>query len=92
MKSVRVIIEGDVQGVGFRAWVRAQAQKLQLTGWVKNRADRTVELVATGEKENVEKLVAVVGEGPETARVKDVQVFWDEPVESFEAFTIIKDL
>ncbi len=74
MKSVHLIISGDVQGVGFRAWVKRKADNLGLTGWVKNRSDGTVEAVIQGEKALVEKMIALCRQGPEVACVEDVLV------------------
>ena len=65
MKRVRLIISGDVQGVSLRAWARAQAQDLGLTGWVKNREDGAVEVVAEGTK--LKEFVLRCQRGPEVA-------------------------
>ena len=56
-------ITGRVQGVAFRYSTRAEAMRLGLTGWVRNRRDRSVEAVVEGPEEEVEKLIAWCGQG-----------------------------
>jgi acylphosphatase len=67
-------ITGRVQGVAYRAWMIDQAQSLGITGWVRNRADGSVEAVVAGPAEQVEALLARVRHGPSGARVADVAV------------------
>jgi acylphosphatase len=62
-------VEGRVQGVYFRASTQAEALRLGLVGWVRNRRDGTVEVVAEGPARSVETLVAWAQEGPPAARV-----------------------
>ena len=64
-----VFISGKVQGVGFRAFTQEQAQRLKLTGFVRNLADGRVELVAEGAAGGIEKLIEQVKHGPPSARV-----------------------
>ena len=60
-------IHGHVQGVGFRYWVKPQAKKLGLTGYAKNLEDGRVEVVAEGERANVDTLLTLLREDPSTA-------------------------
>ncbi|MDA1360059.1 acylphosphatase [Glycomyces luteolus] len=83
----RVIVEGRVQGVFFRAECRREAQSLGLAGWVRNRADGTVEAVFEGTAEQVEAIIAWAGHGPPTAVVEGVEVVAEEP-EGLVGFTI----
>ncbi|MFL5578903.1 MAG: acylphosphatase [Gemmatimonadaceae bacterium] len=69
MNAVHWRVEGKVQGVGFRWFVRETARRLDLAGWVANRPDGTVELAASGPDEVLERLRAAVREGPPGARV-----------------------
>lgn len=70
--TVHLIIEGRVQGVGYRAWTTQTARKLGLSGWVRNLTDGTVEAVAHGPSQSVELLVAACEAGPPLARVMRV--------------------
>jgi len=89
MKRVCLVISGDVVGVGFRAWARRQAQALQLTGWVENREDRTVELVAEGQQEALEKFIAVCKKGPDVAWVEAVSAEWLPATREFMDFAVV---
>jgi acylphosphatase len=70
--AVRLIIEGRVQGVGYRWWVVGEASRLRLDGWVRNRAEGTVELLAIGEAAKVDRLVRACHRGPSGAIVTAV--------------------
>jgi len=70
----RYRVRGDVQGVGFRAFVARQAGNLGLDGWVRNRRDGTVEVLAKGDDEALEQLRAAVTRGPRMSRVDGVHV------------------
>jgi len=69
MKSVRVVIEGRVQGVGFRAWTEYEALSRGLRGWVRNRRDGSVEAVFAGDEGAVDAMVAACRQGPRAAKV-----------------------
>ena len=64
MKSVHVVIRGRVQGVAYRAWTRRNAAALELSGWVRNRADGSVEALAQGGAPAVQALVDWARRGP----------------------------
>ena len=72
-KIVQARITGRVQGVAYRAWTRAAAEKLGLTGWVKNRDDGSVLAHLEGDKARVDELLTLMWQGPGAARVQDVQ-------------------
>ncbi len=78
-RAVRARIEGRVQGVSFRAWTRAEALRRGLTGWVRNRADGSVEAVLEGEAGAVEAMLAALRSGPSAARVARVESAPAEP-------------
>ncbi len=69
-----VIIRGRVQGVGFRAFVEIEAERLSLRGWVRNRRDNSVEAVFAGPVTDVDAMVAVCRRGPTSARVDDIEI------------------
>lgn len=81
MKTMRVLVSGRVQGVGFRQACRQRARHLGLVGWVRNLADGRVELVCQGPSEAVDRLIDWVWSGPSAARVTKVEseVVADQP-------------
>ena len=68
-KPVRVVIEGRVQAVWFRAWTTQEAQRRNLRGWVRNRSDGTVEALFSGAVADVDGMIEACGRGPPAARV-----------------------
>lgn len=86
---ISAIVKGKVQGVFYRSNTQKKAQALNLTGWVKNNHDGTVELRACGSEENIQALLKWLWKGPLLAKV--TQVDWQEtPEEHHEGFTIIR--
>lgn len=85
---MHLIISGRVQGVFFRANTKQNAQKHDVTGWVKNRDDGKVEAVFEGTKEGVNNLLEWCHHGPRLARVTDVEYEEKEPTGEFDSFTI----
>jgi acylphosphatase len=81
----RVIVHGRVQGVYFRGTTEAEAAARGVAGWVRNRADGSVEAVFEGDPESVEALVAFCGRGPRHARVARIEVLEEAP-EGLRAF------
>lgn len=88
MRRVRALVTGRVQGVSYRASTADEAQRLGLAGWVRNRADGSVELEAEGTPERVGELLAWCEQGPPAARVSRVSVEELSPVEGDADFTI----
>lgn len=70
----RVVVSGQVQGVGFRMACAREAARLAVGGWVRNRSDGAVELHAEGRPQDVERLVAWARHGPRHAQVEGVEV------------------
>jgi acylphosphatase len=85
---LHAIVEGRVQGVGFRYFVLEVAELLGLYGWVRNRWDETVEVVAEGERAILEKLLDALGRGPRGAFVSSVKVDWENPTGEFHDFRV----
>jgi acylphosphatase len=72
--TFHVIIGGRVQGVGYRDALQLEAERLGVTGWVRNRIDGRVEAVIQGRREALEGLVQWARRGPPAARVSELQV------------------
>jgi acylphosphatase len=70
----RYLVSGRVQGVGFRWFVEREAAQLGITGWVRNRDNGSVEVMATGTREQLNALQGRLREGPRAARVDQVAV------------------
>jgi acylphosphatase len=80
-------VYGQVQGVFFRAWVREHAERLGVTGWIRNCPDGRVEAHVEGEESAVEQVIARIREGPPAASVEDVRLWDVEPCE-FDGFEV----
>ncbi|OZD46465.1 acylphosphatase [Rhodococcus sp. 06-1477-1B] len=74
MRTVTITVSGRVQGVGFRFSLRAEAERLGVHGWVRNRRDGSVEAVLVGDPDAVESVIAWAHDGPAGARVDDLDV------------------
>lgn len=82
-----VRVYGQVQGVFFRAWVREHAEKLGVTGWIRNCPDGRVEAHVEGEQDAVDQVIDRIRAGPPAARVEDVRLWDVEPCE-FDNFEV----
>jgi acylphosphatase len=85
---VRLIIEGRVQGVYFRASAVQEARRLRLTGWVMNCQDGSVQIVAEGPAETLDELIVWCRHGPPGARVHRVDVRQEDCRSEFADFRI----
>lgn len=86
-KAVRVLVRGDVQGVGYRDATLRQAGRLGLMGWVRNEEDGSARVHAEGAEAAVEELLSFLGEGPPAADVAEVEIEHVK-VEGHEQFAI----
>lgn len=86
VKRIHAVITGVVQGVFFRRNTKIEADKLGLTGWVKNNEDGSVELVAEGEEEKLNKFLGWLRIGPPTSRVEKVEYEFLEATNEFKSF------
>ena len=86
--QARIYVLGFVQGVGFRQFVKKNALKLNLKGYVTNLMDGRVEIVVNGSKENIEKLLKVCEKGTFFSEVKSVDVNFEKE-EGFEDFKLL---
>jgi acylphosphatase len=89
-KRVHLIVRGRVQGVFFRAATQREARRLGITGWVKNRADGSVEILAEGEEDSIRELSSWANHGPSAARVDQVDVRWRGYTGEFPEFRIVE--
>ena len=89
-KRVHLVIRGRVQGVFFRAATQREARRLGVTGWVKNRTDGNVEVLAEGDEDAVKELSLWANHGPSAARVDQVDVRWRGYTGEFPDFSIIE--
>lgn len=87
MIRAHLVIEGRVQGVGYRANVRRMANKLNLRGWVRNLRNGDVEVTIEGPEVEVQKLIVWCHRGPTSAYVSKVKVEKSEAKEEFNSFT-----
>jgi acylphosphatase len=85
---LHAVIEGHVQGVGFRYFVLDRAQALNLTGWARNTFDGQVEVLAEGPRPTLEILVENLHKGPRSAYVTDVRQEWSEATGEFKGFNV----
>ncbi len=85
-QRLHAIVEGNVQGVGFRAFVMDWAYALGLKGWVRNLWDERVEVMAEGSREKLQQLENALSRGPSMAYVSDVKVEWLEASGEFRDF------
>lgn len=69
----RMVIRGRVQGVGYRWWARGEARRLGLSGWVRNRPDGSVELLAIGPGGAIDALAQTCRMGPDAAHVASIE-------------------
>ena len=83
-----IIVNGLVQGVGFRYFVYRNANELELTGYVQNLFSGEVLTVVEGDKSLIEELIKKIKVGPMHASVKNCVVDWTEPKNEFEHFEI----
>jgi acylphosphatase len=87
-ERLHAIVRGTVQGVGFRWFVQRAAARLELQGWVANRADRSVEVVAEGASNDIDALLAILREGSPSSHVSGVDVDRGAALGGLDAFTI----
>jgi len=86
--TLHCFVSGKVQGVWFRASTKQVAEELGLTGYAKNLADGRVEVMVSGEREQIEKLYVWLQSGPKLAQVSEV-LRKELPAQAFDGFNII---
>ncbi|MFH1257432.1 MAG: acylphosphatase [Candidatus Micrarchaeota archaeon] len=89
-KMVQAIVSGEVQGVGYRYTVYQIAKKFNITGFVRNLDDGTVEVVAEGEEEELKQFINAISIKDDMIRVEHVAVEWKPAENKFSNFSIIR--
>jgi acylphosphatase len=84
----RFLVRGRVQGVGFRWFVESEARSLGVAGWVRNNPDSSVEVLATGSRDQLSNLRSKLQQGPRAARVDNVEEFDAQAVPGLKTFRI----
>lgn len=87
-KTIIARITGHVQGVWFRGWTRQEAERLGLTGWVRNEADGSVAALLQGPSSVVDTMTDLLRQGPPAARVEKVSADLSETPERYPDFTV----
>ena len=87
-QRLRARVSGHVQGVNFRYYTRSTDREIGVTGWVRNRSDGTVEVVAEGTRQQLERLLQFLNTGPVSASVSQVQTDWLPATGEFADFQI----
>ncbi|MEM8807138.1 MAG: acylphosphatase [Cyanobacteria bacterium P01_G01_bin.38] len=88
MPRIKLTVFGLVQGVGFRYYTRLKALEIGLTGYVKNRPEGTVEIVANGDDHQLQQLIEWAHQGSPAAQVERVKVEEQPSIHQFESFVI----
>ena len=89
METMHLIITGKVQGVFYRASAKKKAAEFSIRGWIKNTTEGNVEVMITGNKQQVENFVLWCKSGPDKAKVDNVHVSRHE-FEEFDSFRIVR--
>ena len=84
----QAFVSGAVQGVGFRYFAMNAAHGLGVTGWVRNLYDGSVQVVAEGSRQDLEKLLQILRQGPLSGRVDEVRDSWFEFQGEFDRFEV----
>lgn len=88
LSQLRAVIEGRVQGVGFRYFVLQAAKEIGLAGWVRNLSDGRVELLAEGSRQECDELLNIIRQGPSMSEVSQVDEKWADPSGENRGFNI----
>jgi len=88
MNRLTVCISGVVQGVGYRYFVVRRARECNVTGWVKNRSDGSVQIEAVGQRGALEDFLSGIRIGPPAAHISGVDAQWAENGPEYETFDV----
>lgn len=87
-KSVRLYIDGTVQGVFFRVFIKENAERYNLKGFTRNLENGKIEVFVEGDSDKVDKMIELCKKGPKHAQIKKVEVK-SEPFQGFKIFKIL---
>jgi len=87
-KSVRLYVDGTVQGIFFRAFIKENAERYDVKGFVRNLEDGRVEIFLEGNTDNVNKMIELSNKGPRHSQIKKVEVK-PEKFQDFKSFKIL---
>ena len=87
-KTLRIIVSGRVQGVGFRYFVQEKAREYNICGWVRNNPNRTVEIEVEGHPNQLEVFIDFIKLGNGHSRVDDMRISEIEPTREFLGFQV----
>lgn len=88
ISALHAIVDGRVQGVGFRMFVQRTANTLGLTGWVRNKYDGRVEVWSEGAMQDNLKLLDLLRQGPPSSFVQNVETAWETPTSRYKRFLV----
>lgn len=88
MMEIYCIVSGKVQNVAYRYFAEDAATELGLSGWVRNKSDGTVEVLAQGDTDALKAFVEYLHEGSLNAKVEGVAVDWQTPKKVFDDFSV----
>lgn len=88
MIQLHIIVSGKVQGVGYRYFSQMKAVQYEVTGWVRNLSDSSVEIVAVGNKDQLNAFIEDLRRGNPFSVIEDIQVTECDVTETFRSFTI----
>ena len=89
-KAARFVVQGTVQGIFFRQFVKEHADNLKLTGFVRNLTGGDVEILAEGEQDKIDRLASIVRKGPEHSQIRGVQIEERKWSGEFKEFKILR--
>jgi acylphosphatase len=92
MSDLSMTIFGRVQGVYFRKSTQEQAKERHITGWVRNRKDGTVEVLAQGQEETLLSFLKWCKKGPRFAKVERIEINWIEHEDTFSGFEVFSTI
>lgn len=87
-KSVRIYVSGSVQGIFYRQFVKDNAERYNLRGFVRNLEDGRVEIFIEGDLENIDKMIKLIREGPKYSQIKNAEIK-EEKFQDFKEFKIL---